>query len=154
MLLISYYTQAFFVCRSKLDIYNSTQKTARKNYSSYGLVIFSEAVFFVTLPGNKILVVDHVMPFAVFAESNFLLMEDNARPHVARQVIDYLNAVDIPFMEWLPNCPDLNPIDIEHPWDALEKKVRSRTPPSFNHIQLVNAVIDQWENTPRKLLHI
>jgi hypothetical protein len=54
------------------------------------------------------------MPFAAFAESNFLLMEDNAGPHVARQVIDYLNAVDIPFMEWLPNCPDLNPID--HPW--------------------------------------
>jgi hypothetical protein len=27
----------------------------------------------------------------------------NARPHVVRQVIDYLNAVDIPFTEWPPN---------------------------------------------------
>jgi hypothetical protein len=53
MLLISYYTQAFFVCRSKLDIYNSTQKTARKNYSSYGLVIFSEAVFLLHCQSTK-----------------------------------------------------------------------------------------------------
>jgi hypothetical protein len=33
-----------------------TQKTGRKNYSSYGLVIFSEAVVLVKLPGNKILI--------------------------------------------------------------------------------------------------
>jgi hypothetical protein len=33
-----------------------TQKTDRKNYSSYGLVIFSEAAVFVKLPGNKILI--------------------------------------------------------------------------------------------------
>jgi transposase len=69
-------------------------------------------------------------------------MEDNGRPNVARQVIDYLNAVDIPFMELPPKSPDLNPT--EHLRDAFKKEVRSRTPPSFNHNQMVNAVIDEW----------
>jgi transposase len=76
-------------------------------------------------------------------------MEDNAQPHVARQVIDYLNAVDIPFMEWPPNSPDLNPIG--HLWDAFKKKVRSRTLPPFNDNQLVDAVINEWENTPQEI---
>jgi hypothetical protein len=44
-------------------------------------------------------------------------MQDNSRP----QVFDYMNAVDIQFMEWPSNSFDSNPI--ERLWDALKKKV-------------------------------
>jgi transposase len=92
------------------------------------------------------IVAEHVTVLVAFAQSNFCLTQDNARLHVVTQVIDHMNAVDILFMEWRPNSLDLNPI--EHQCDALKKKVRSRTPPPFNHNQQVGAVIDQWENTP------
>lgn len=95
-------------------------------------------------------IVEHVMPFAPFVEPNFVFMQDNARPHVARQVIDYLNAVDIQLMEWPANSPDLNPI--EHLWDALKKKVRSHRPSPVNHNQLVDAVIAEWENIPQDVI--
>lgn len=96
------------------------------------------------------IVVEHVMPFVPFLGPNCLFMQDNARPHVARQVIDYLNAVAIPLMEWPAHSPDLNPI--EHLWDALKKKIRCRTPPPVNHYQLVNAAIAEWENIPQDVI--
>lgn len=96
------------------------------------------------------IVVGHVMPFAPFVGPNFLLMQDNARPHVARPVIRYLNAVGIPFMEWPANSPDMNPI--EHLWDAIKKTIRRRTPPPANHNQLVDAAIQEWENTPQEVI--
>lgn len=50
-------------------------------------------------------------------------------------------------MEWPPLSPDLNPI--EHLWDTLKRKVRSRTPAPVNHNQLVDAVNAEWENIPQ-----
>jgi hypothetical protein len=37
----------------------------------------------------------HVVPFAPFVGSNFLFMQDNARPHVARVVTRYFEEVQI-----------------------------------------------------------
>jgi hypothetical protein len=49
----------------------------------------------------------------------FILMDDNARPHRARVVTDYLENETIERMEW-PSCsPDMN--SIEHAWDMLQK---------------------------------
>lgn len=96
------------------------------------------------------IVVEHVMPFMSFVGPNFLFMQDNARPHIARQVIDYINAVDIPLMEWPPYSPDLNPI--EHVWDALKRKIRCHTPVPANHNQLVEAVIVEWESIPQDII--
>lgn len=85
----------------------------------------------------------YVVPFAPFIGDDFMLMHDNARPHVARIVNEYLAEVEIPVMNWPPRSPDINPI--EHVWDALGRKVRSRVPAPANLQQLSEVLIEEWQ---------
>lgn len=64
---------------------------------------------------------DHVVPYAPFIVDNFILMQDNARPHTVRDVSLVLNAVGIHVMDWPSRSPDMNPI--EHVWDMLDRKI-------------------------------
>lgn len=84
----------------------------------------------------------HVVPFAPFIGDDFLLMHDNARPHVARIVSEYLAEVEIPVVNWPALSPDLNPI--EHVWDALGRKIRCRVPRPANLQQLSDVLIEEW----------
>ena len=38
-------------------------------------------------------------------------MDNNARPHRAHLVDDYVEREDIQLMDWPANSPDMNPID-------------------------------------------
>jgi transposase len=60
-------------------------------------------------------------------------MHDNARPHTARIVTDYLHDVGIDTMNWPARSPDLNPI--EHLWDVVGKQVRARRGGLFNSFE-------------------
>ena len=84
----------------------------------------------------------HVVPFAPFIGDDFILMHDNARPHVARIVSEYLAEVEIPVVNWPALSPDLNPI--EHVWDALGRKIRCRVPRPANLQQLSDVLIEEW----------
>lgn len=64
---------------------------------------------------------DLVVPYAPFIGDNFILMQDNARPHTVRDVSLVLNAVGIHVMDWPSRSPDMNPI--EHVWDMLDRKI-------------------------------
>ncbi|GFT27815.1 DDE_3 domain-containing protein [Trichonephila clavipes] len=51
------------------------------------------------------------MLYAAAIGNDFILMDDNARPHRARIVEEYLEDHGLERMEWPARSPDLNPIE-------------------------------------------
>ncbi|GFX13733.1 transposable element Tcb2 transposase [Trichonephila clavipes] len=68
-----------------------------------------------------------VVPYAAAIGDDFILMDDNCRPHRANLVEDFLFEEGIVRMEWPACSPDMNPI--EHVWDALGRRVAGRQIP-------------------------
>ena len=52
-----------------------------------------------------------VRPYAGAVGEDFILMDDNARPHRARIIDQYLQQETIERMDWPARSPDLNPIE-------------------------------------------
>ncbi|KAI3374149.1 hypothetical protein L3Q82_006005 [Scortum barcoo] len=66
-----------------------------------------------------------VRPYAgVQVGPGFLLMQDNARPHVAGVCQQFLQDEGIDAMDWPARSPDLNPI--EHIWDIMSRSIHQR----------------------------
>lgn len=86
----------------------------------------------------------HVIPYAPFIGQEFLFMHDNARPHVARVVQDYLQDVEIATLPWPARSPDLNPI--EHLWDNLSRSVRALLPPPRDLNELSVRLTEMWDD--------
>ncbi|GFT85519.1 DDE_3 domain-containing protein [Trichonephila clavipes] len=59
--------------------------------------------------------------------NDFILIDDNARPHRAVIVEKYLEDLGLERIEWPARSPDLNPI--QHLWDYLGRQVASLSPP-------------------------
>jgi transposase len=82
-----------------------------------------------------------------FIGENFLFMDDNVRPHLARIVVRYLEQVGIRLLPWPVNSPDLNPI--EHDWDFLAKRVRRRQPRPETLNGLRVPLQEEWAQIPQ-----
>ncbi|GFW82887.1 transposable element Tcb2 transposase [Trichonephila clavipes] len=85
--------------------------------------------------GGGVVLVDEILrpivvPYAAAIGDDFILMDDNSRPHRANLVEDSLFEEGIVRMEWPACSPDMNPI--EHVWDALGRRVAGRQPPPTN----------------------
>ena len=65
--------------------------------------------------------------YAAAVGPTFVLMDDNAHPHRAAIVDDYLESEGVARRACPAYSPELNPI--ENPWDALDRAVSARFPP-------------------------
>ena len=84
-------------------------------------------------------------------QRNLILQQDNARPHVARVCQDFLANNNIAPLAWPPYSPEFTPI--EHMWDELDRRVRTRRNPPATLAQLRNALIDEWNNIPMRTVN-
>ncbi|GFW97793.1 transposable element Tcb2 transposase [Trichonephila clavipes] len=71
-----------------------------------------------------------VVLYAAAIGDDFILMDDNCRPHRANLVEDFLFEKGIVRMEWPASSPDMNPK--EHVWDALGRRFAGYQPPPTN----------------------
>ncbi|GFW14978.1 transposable element Tcb2 transposase [Trichonephila clavipes] len=86
-----------------------------------------------------------VVLYAAAIGVDFILMDDNCRPHRANLVEDFLFEEGIVQMDWPACSPDMDPI--EHVWDALGRRVAGRHPPQTLQ-ELERAVLEEWDRTP------
>lgn len=105
-----------------------------------------------TLNSDKYLEIleEFVVPYAPFIGDQFIPMQDNARPHVARRVTEYLNETHINKMDWPARSPDLNPI--EHVWDYLKRKRKDRNQAPITLLELRAAIQEEWQRIPQDFI--
>lgn len=72
-------------------------------------------------------------------------------PHVARVCQQFLTNSNIHPLDWPAFSPDLSPI--EHLWDKLDRRVRTRPNAPTNHVQLTHALHEEWNNIPMAMIN-
>ncbi|GFV84531.1 transposable element Tcb2 transposase [Trichonephila clavipes] len=88
----------------------------------------------------------YVRPYAAAIGNDFILMDDNARPHRARIVEEYLEDHGLERMEWPARSPDLNPI--ENLWNYLGREVAALNPPPRSLHELKQGLLCVWSSLP------
>ncbi|GFS66342.1 transposable element Tcb1 transposase [Trichonephila clavipes] len=92
-----------------------------------------------------------VVPSAAAIGDDFILMDDNCRPHHANLVEDLLFEEGIVRMEWPACSPDMIPI--EHVWDALGRRLAGRQPPLQTLQELERALLEEWDRIPQLVIN-
>ncbi|GFV58439.1 transposable element Tcb2 transposase [Trichonephila clavipes] len=96
---------------------------------------------------QDVILEQHVRLFRGAMGSEFLFMDDNARPHRANIVDECLQSEDITNMYWSIFSPDLNPI--VRVWDMLGRRIAARQPPPTCLPKLKRPFLDGWCNIPQ-----
>jgi hypothetical protein len=81
-----------------------------------------------------------------FGDDDCLYQHNNAPCHNARSLREWFVDHKIPEIDWPAQSPDLNPI--EHLWDELERRLRSRPQRPISLTALATALQDEWAAIP------
>ncbi|GBM73843.1 hypothetical protein AVEN_100547-1 [Araneus ventricosus] len=81
----------------------------------------------------------------------FILMDDNEKPHRALLVDEFLESEDIRRMDWPARSPDLNPI--EHVWDALGRAFATRNPLPRTIQEMKTALLNERDQLPQEMIN-
>ncbi|GFV93049.1 transposable element Tcb2 transposase [Trichonephila clavipes] len=92
-----------------------------------------------------------VVPYAAAIGDDFILMDDNCRPHRDNLVEDFLFEEGIVRMEWTACSTDMNPI--EHVWDNLGRRVAGRQVPPQTLQELERALLEEWDRIPQLVIN-
>ncbi|GFW22603.1 transposable element Tc1 transposase [Trichonephila clavipes] len=93
-----------------------------------------------------------LVPFyAAAIGADFILIDDNRRPHRANLVEGSLFEEGIVRMEWPACSPDMNPI--EHVWHALGRRVAGRQPSPQTLQELERALLEEWDRIPQLVIN-
>ena len=79
--------------------------------------------------------------------NDLLFQQDNAPCHTARTCMAYLQQEGVEVLPWPAFSPDVSPI--EHLWDELDNRVKSRDVLPQNRQQLQQALQDEWARIPQ-----
>ena len=91
-----------------------------------------------------------VLPFLRRHRFSHVFQHDNARSHVARESMDFLNDNHIRTLPWPALSPDLKLI--KHLWDELGRRVRNGLNPPETLDELRRALIQEWNNIPQTFI--
>ncbi|KAK7113277.1 hypothetical protein V1264_012589 [Littorina saxatilis] len=75
-------------------------------------------------------------------------MDDNARPHRSRALVDYLQNNAVTTLPWPAMSPDLNPL--EHVWDILGRRIQALQLPVQTLRELEAALHREWLQVTRE----
>lgn len=89
-----------------------------------------------------------VVPFLGQVGPNAMFQQDNARPHVARVCLQFLEDNDVDVLDWPSMSPDLNPI--ENLWSLLSTRLYGREHPPQTQQQLRVALREEWAAIPQE----
>ena len=126
-----------------------------------GCISYDCKLDLLTVPGTLIgqRYLDKILEAAVVSHfdinhslaSRPIFMDDNARPHRARIVVDFLNNDAVDTLPWSAKSPGLN--SIEHVWDLLGRKVRERDQAVQNLREQERALVQAWNRIPLCRIH-
>ncbi|GBN43405.1 Transposable element Tcb2 transposase [Araneus ventricosus] len=128
------------IWREQSTRYHQSNTLERHSYRGGGIIVWAG----ISLGGHTDLHVFHggtltgvsyqdetldpnIRPYAGTIGNDFILMDDNARPHRVVVVEDCLEGHGLERMEWPAQLPELNPIG--HLWDYLGRQVTALSPP-------------------------
>ena len=93
----------------------------------------------------------HVIPFIRRQQNPVNLQQDNARPHVARVVRDFIAQQNVDVLPWPAVSSDLSPI--EHMWDEMERRLRRLANQPVTLDSLGQELTNIWNNIPQAFLN-
>ena len=78
----------------------------------------------------------------VYGFNNWIFQQDNARPHVKKDVVEAMENLSIKLLPWPPYSSDLN--IIETVWAIMKRRVEKEKPTDLAELKMI--ITEVWNN--------